>query len=252
MRITIQQIKDYIRCPLYYKFVHVNSLPLTDTLNDFYKEYLKLSIYFYYFSVIENKTKSFDSILRKWESLWFSSQMVGKFISEALNKKSNEAVIILGNVYKKIRAENITPIAVNFTYEAIFEGADNIHITGNIDLIRILHDKTRRRETHIVFFSLARNYLDEFLVKGDIPLSIASYGFRSNFKEQEDKIIINNILCKDDNIAIRSGADYHRAEKAVRNICRGIEEKIFYPVSNKLICSNCQFKLFCINEKAIT
>jgi len=178
--------------------------------------------------------------------------MVDKFTGESLNKKSNEAVIVLGNVYKRIRAEKITPIAVNFAYEAVFEGDENIHVTGNIDLIRILHDRTRKRETHIVFFSLARNYLDEFLMKGDISISVASYGFRSNFKEQEDKIIINNILCKDDNVAVRDGADYRRAEKVVRNICRGIEEKVYYPAGNRLTCSDCQFKLFCINEKAIT
>jgi len=50
---------------------------------------------------------------------------------------------------------------------------------------------------------------------------------------------------------LRTGNDYLRAEKAIRNICRGIKDGIFYPAPNAISCGTCPYKLFCLNEKSI-
>ncbi len=251
MRISIVEIKDYIKCPLYYKFIYVNNFSYKKTLNDYYKEYLKLSIFFYYFSLMEKNLKPFESVLKKWESLWFGSDMLEMFYKEDLDRKSNEAILILTNYYKKITREKVIPIAVNLPYEVIFEGQENIHITGDIDLIRIIDDRTRKSETQIVSFCIAHHRPDDFMAKNNISLSMISYAFRKDFKTKEDKIIIDHVRSKEQTITARTGGDFVRAEKIIRNICKGIKEGIFYPTANKMFCSNCKFKLFCINEKAI-
>ena len=251
MRISIREVRDYIRCPLYYKFIHVNNFSHKKTFNYYYKEYLKLSIFFYYFSLIEKNPKPFELVLKKWESLWFSSDMLETFLKEDLDKKSNEAILILTNYYKKISGERITPIAVNLPYEVVFEGEENIHVTGDIDLIKIVNDRTRKSETQIVFLCTAHRRPNDFMAKNNISLSVASCAFRKDFKTREDKIVIDHIRSKEQTITIRTGGDFARAEKIIRNICRGIKEAIFYPTAHKMFCSNCKFKLFCINEKAI-
>lgn len=251
MRISITEIRDYIRCPLSYKFIHINNLSNDKTLNDYYKEYLKLSIFFYYFSLIEKNPKPFEMVLKKWESLWFSSDMLSMFHREDLDRESNRVVLILTNYYKKIYEEKTTPIAVNLPYEVVFEGQENIHVTGDIDLIQIIDDRTRKRETQIVSIYTAHHRPDSFMAKNNLNLSAASYAFRKNFKTKEDKIVIDHVQSKEQTITTRSGGDFIRLEKIVRNICKGIKENIFYPTANKMFCSNCKFKLFCINEKAI-
>lgn len=251
MRISVREIRDYQRCPLYYKFKHVDELPIAKTLDDHFKEYIKLSLYAYYFSLIENKKKSFEGLMKRWEELWFSSDMIERFSEEDLKQKSNEAVIIMSDFFKKYGMEPVVPIAVNFQYEAIFDGKENLHVTGDIDLIKILNDRTVRSETCICSFTLSKGYPDIFIIKNDLTLSVASYAFRANFKAKEDRMLMMNIRCAEDTPTLRTGADFSRAEKAIRNIGTGIKNGVFYPTPNNISCSTCPFKMFCLNEKSI-
>ena len=251
MRISIREIKDYLRCPLYYKLKNVDELPVFKTLDEYFSDYFKLALFFYYFSLLDKKKKSVEGMMKRWEELWFSADMLGNFSEEELRTKSNEAVILVNDFIKKYGTETVTPIAVNFQYEAIFEGTENLHVTGEVDLIKILNDRSRKNETCICSFSLRKSYPDLFLVKNDIALSIASYAFRSNFKSQEDKIIINNIRCAEDTPTLRTGNDFVRAEKIIRNICAGISNRVFYPAPNNISCSNCPFRILCLNEKSV-
>lgn len=252
MRISVKEARDYMRCPLFYKFEYVDNLPGDKSIDSCFIDCIKMSISSYYYSMIENNTKSLDYVLRRWENLWFNSSMKNTFNGEILNKKSNDAIIILTNFFKKVNRDNISPIAVNFPYEVIFIGEKNLHVTGDIDMVNIVNDRTRKRETHITFFRPSLQKPDDFMLRNDIQLTVASYAFRHNFKQKENRIIINSIRCKGDSWTIRNSDDYVWVEKIIRNICRGIEGKIFYPSQNKVFCYNCRFRLFCRNEKAIT
>jgi len=251
MRVSISEINDYIKCPLYYKFKNIDEVPMDKTIDDYFREYFKLALYFYYFSLIEKNRKSFELMMKRWEELWFSDEMTAIFPIEALKEKSNEAVPLMTYFFKRYELEKMFPIAVNFKYEAIFEGKEHLHVTGDIDLIKIVDDGTRKRETQMVFFSMATRYQDQFFTKCDLGISVASYAFRSNFKEKEDKILIQNVRLEEDMPTLRTGNDFLRSEKAVRNICKGIKEGVFYPSPNNISCSTCSFKLFCLNEKSI-
>lgn len=251
MRISETEIRDYVRCPLYYKFKHVDDLPLDVTLDDYFKDYFKLSLYFYYFSIIEKRPKSFEAMMKRWEELWFSKDMRERFDENTLKDKSNDAVVIMNNFFKKYSGESIVPIAANLQYEAIFTGEENIHVTGIIDLIKIVNDRTRRSETCLCSFHMHKTPPDVFFVKNDILLSVKSFAFRSNFKSTESKILITNLRSQEDVPTIRTGNDFVRAEKAIRNICQGIKSGVFYPNPGPINCSNCTFKIFCLNEKSM-
>ena len=105
MRIGIEEVRDYIRCPLRYKFMYMDHIPVAKDADDYYKEYIKLSIFFCYFCMIEKKKNIFELMLKKWESLWFSNEMMKSFLEEYLRKKSTEAVIFLTEFYKKMVVE---------------------------------------------------------------------------------------------------------------------------------------------------
>ena len=236
---------------MYYKLKNVDELPINKSIDEYFKDYFKLSIFFYYFSLMDDKKKSFDGMMKRWEELWFGSEMLENFTEEELKTKSNEAVLLMNDFIKKYGSEAATPIAVNFQYEAIFEGKENLHVTGEVDLIKVINDRSRKSETCIFNFSFHKSYPDNFLVKNDLALSVSSYAFRSNFKAQEDKIVIGNIRCAEDTPTLRTGNDFVRAEKAIRNIYNGIKNGVFYPAPNNISCSNCTFKIFCLNEKCI-
>jgi hypothetical protein len=251
VRISIREIKDYIRCPLFYKLKNLDEIPIDKTINSYFKDYFRLALFFFYFSLLEKKKKSFELMMKRWEELWFSKEMMEMFPEEELKKKSNEAAMLMNAFFKRFSNEPITPIAVNFQYEAIFEGKEHLHVTGDIDLIKIVNDRTNRSETCIVAFSMSKSYPDIFMVKNDLGMSVASYAFRSNFKAKEDKMILQNICCAEDTPTLRTSNDYLRAEKSIRNICNGIKNGVFYPSPNAISCGDCSYKLFCLNEKSI-
>jgi len=251
MRISISDVNDYIKCPLFYKLKNLDEVPMDKTVDDYFRDYFKLALYFYYFSLIEKNRKSYEAMMKRWEELWFSDEMMSLFPEATLKEKSNEAVPLMTYFFKRYEAEPTLPIAVNFRYEAIFEGKEHLHVTGDIDLIKIVGDGTRKRETQMVFFSMASRYPDQFFLKCNLGTSVASYAFRSNFKEKEDKIIIQNVRLEEDVPTLRTGNDFMRAEKIIRNVCKGIKEGVFYPAPNNIVCSSCSFKLFCLNEKSI-
>jgi len=251
VRISIREIRDYVKCPLYYKLKHIDELPEDKKIDDYFRDYFKLSLYFFYFSLIEKKPKSFDLMMKRWGELWFSSDMIELFSEEQLKEKSNDAVVLMNSFIKKYGNEPITPIAVNMQYEAIFEGRENLHVTGEIDLIKVLNDRTNRRETILTKFNMSKTYPDNFLLKNNIELSISSYAFRSSFKSKEDKLLMHNVRCAEDTPTLRTGMDYSRAERSIRNICIGIREGVFYPAPSSMNCTNCSYRLFCLNDKSI-
>ena len=242
---------DYVKCPLYYKLKHVDCLPEEKGIDEYFREHFKLALYFFYFSIIEQKPKSFDLMMKRWGELWFSSDMLEKFSEEELGKKSNEAVGIMNKFFNTYGLEKEVPIAVNMQYEAIFEGEENLHVTGDIDLIKVKNDRTNKRETDLVQFSLSKHLPDLFLLKNNITLSVASYAFRSSFKTKEDKLIMSNIRQGADTATLRTGMDYSRAERAIRNIVKGIQDGVFYPAPSQLTCPTCSYRLFCLNDKSI-
>lgn len=252
MRISVREIRDYIRCPMFYKMKHIDEIPVNRDIDSYFRDYFKLSLYFFYFSMIEKKVKSFEAMMKRWEELWFSSSMLEMFSEEELKLKSNEAVMLMSDFMKKYGSDRVTPIAVNFQYEAVFGGKENLHVTGEIDLIKVVNDKTIKRETIINYFCFSKNYIDPFFVKNDLEYSVASYAFRSSFKSKEDKVVLKNIRCSEDTPTIRTGNDYARAEKAIRNISRAIRGGVFYPTANAISCGSCPYKMFCLNEKSIT
>lgn len=251
MRISIREMRDYVKCPLYYKLKHIDCLPEDKKIEDYFRDYFKLALYFFYFSVIEKKPKSFDLMMKRWGELWFSRDMLELFSEDDLKSKSNEAVVLMNSFIKKYGDEPSTPVAVNMQYDAVFEGKENLHVTGELDLVKIMNDRTSRRETVLVQFSMSKHYQDNFLLKNNTALSVASYAFRSSFKAKEDKLLIQNLRCAEDTPTLRTGMDYSRAERAIRNICIGIREGVFYPAPSTMTCPTCSYRLFCLNDKSI-
>ena len=251
MRLSIQEVLDYKNCPQLYKFKHVDFLPEKKELSDYFRQVIRQTISYYYFCMIDKNERSLNNLFTKWEQLWFCEDIESNFKEEDIREKSNMAVTLLKNFYRYASNEKVTPIAVDFKYDAMFEGDTNLHIVGTIPLIKLLNDKTRGRETNLVFFSYSPYMPDDFLGKIDLNTTVATYAFRKGFETKESNVILCNIGKKQEVALQKSGEDFVRARKALFNIATGIENRIFYPSDNRLNCGKCRFKIFCMNEKAM-
>ena len=251
MRLSIDEIIDYKDCPQLYKFRHIDMLPERKTIKDHYKDCLKRTISFYYYCMIDKREKSLDNIFSRWESLWFAEDAEQNFTEEEIREGSNRAVVMLRNFYEYNKREKVFPVAVDFRYETVFEGNPNVHVTGEMDLIKVVNDKTKDRQTDIVFFTQSRVLPDDFFSNVDLRYTLSSYAFRKNFKAKETSVIACNIGKKKNTYIKKTGTDYDRAKKIIYNIASGIESRIFFPSDNPVTCNRCKYKVFCMNEKAM-
>lgn len=251
MHVSMNEIMDYKSCPQLYKFRYIDSLPEKKDLSDYFRECLKKTISYFYFCMIDKKEKSLNNLFQKWEQLWFSKEINENFPQNEIREGSNSAVNLIKNFYKYTCQEKIIPVAVDFRYEVTFEGDKNIHVTGKIDLIKVVDDKSRNRETDLVFFSYSSSMPDEFQSKIDLNTTMAAYAFRKNFDARESGVILCNIGKKQELVIHKTGSDFIRSQKILHNIVSGIENRIFYPSDNALNCRKCKFRSFCINEKAM-
>lgn len=251
MRLGIDEIIDYKECPQYYKFKYVDLFPERKDIRDYFDDAIKQTIFFYYFSMIDKKEKSIGNLLEKWEKLWFVPEIQEVFPEEEFIKTNSDAVELIRNFHGFNMAENIFPVAVDFKYETVFQGDVNLHLCGSIDLIKVVNDKTRKRETDLVFFSRGRTLPDEFMLSMNLKYTMASHAFRKNFGAREKSIIYCNIGKKSFAPVKKEATDYDRAIKIIYNIANGIENRIFYPAENPITCSRCKYKAFCLNEKTM-
>lgn len=251
MRLSIDEVVDYKDCPQMYKFRHVDLLPERKTIKDHFRECLKQTISYYYYCMIDKKEKSLDNLFSRWESVWFTDDIDESFTEDEVREGSNKGVELLRNFYDYNKKEKVFPVAVDFKYETVFEGNPNIHVTGTIDLIKVVNDKSRQRETDIVFFSQSRTLPDDFFCNVNMKYTLASYAFRKNFKAKESNVVACNIGKKKSAYIKKTGSDYDRARKVIYNIATGIDDRIFFPSENYVTCSRCKYKVFCMNEKAM-
>lgn len=77
--LTANSIKDYQICSLLYEYRHVNSLhePIQgrDLLSKRYEDTLKKVVSFFFYKKQSGNTPSYNSILNRWEKLWFPKEM---------------------------------------------------------------------------------------------------------------------------------------------------------------------------------
>lgn len=251
MRLSVNEIVDYKNCPQMYKFKHVDMLPEIKTIKDHFKDCLKQTISFYYYCMIDKREKSLDNLFSRWESVWFSENIHDRFTDVEIREGSNKAVELIRNFYEYNKEERVFPIAVDFKYETIFKGNTNLHVTGEIDLIKIVDDKSKDRKTDIVFFTQSRTMPDDFFKSIDLRYTLASYAFRNNFKAKENNVVVCNVGKKQYFYVRKTGTDYERARKILYNIATGIENRIFFPSDNPITCNKCRYKVFCMSEKTM-
>jgi len=251
VRLSMREALDYKDCPQLYKFRHVDFLPERRDIKSYFKQKLRQTISHYYFCMIDKREKSLNNIFSKWEQLWFCPEVEESFQESDIRDHSNKAISLLRNFHQYTKDERIVPVAVDFRYEASFDGETNLHVTGKIDLIKVLNDKTRNKETDLVFFSYSNHMPDEFLSKININTAVAAYAFRKNFESRESNVILCNIGKKHETVIQMTGSDFVRAKKILYNIAEGIENRIFFPSDNKQKCGKCSFRTFCMNEKAM-
>lgn len=258
MKISIEEIIDYQKCPLLYRFRWVdkidNVLYKTVKPNRYYvSEYFNIAmhrcIYAIFYQTLNEDYPSPYFVKKVWGKAWNKDRIkedvimnTGSWRNEVKKKEMNGLNALL-NLHEYFIANTGTPILIGKEY-IIKIGRHEL--TGVIDLVR---EKKIAEHSIIEMIDFKSNEKhNTILYKSDIEVTAASYAFRELFGYKEDRIVFYEILSGKEKVVHRNENDYEMLRYTVNHIAASIEAGIFYPVLNSK-CLECPFQTHCAKGK---
>lgn len=230
MKLTEQQLFDYIYCPIKYYLKYEKKIIVEEEITT-NKLLNKIAKYFYT-SVVNEKLPTLNQMKSKLDSICEQHKDI------ITPKKSIEMWGKVYSFYNWACDNKISVIDANARYvinvgEHILEGTMNpINIVDN-----------QRLESLIINFS--NRIPDQLEVDTKLKYTIDTIAF--NNSNEELKIIgtkIHLLQKNKDIITMRNETDFKRLKSTVSNVAKSIENKLYYPRETHM-CTSCNYRAYC-------
>jgi len=256
--LTIEQVFDYLRCPLQYHIKHERQLEVLkeDRKQDIaFKEAFHQTIYYYFNSLQAKHVPSLKQMYEKFAKLWHEKsdiEIEGVFVSD-LAQSTRDARIrkekylhkgykLIKQFYEKSAKEEYIPIAVNHEYRISF---GNLNIVGKFELIRERVDKeTQSRFIEVVDFRTGLTKPEGFFLRHDLNATFMHYAFTASFKKMPDAFIMDYVGAGKEIVFERNENDYKRLVSVLKGVANGIDGDDIFP-RHGYHCKQCPFQSVC-------
>ena len=231
MRLTEQQFFDYISCPLKYDMKYNKGLLIPDTFS--INNILIIMTKFFYMYVVNNlKTPTFNLMTNKFESA------IKPYINIISNKQYTDALFLLRNFYNWACDNKVAVIDSDIKY--IFTHNSNI-IEGVMNPIAINKDKN----LEFLIMNFSSRLPDQLEVDTKLKYSLDMLSFNSSNKDKQvNAIKIHNVKQNKTLITTRNDNDFKRLTSTIDNVCKGIENNIYFPHETHM-CQQCAYRNLC-------
>ena len=255
MELNIQEIYDYLNCPLKYRFRYINKIEVEETKSVLFNKYIHKMAYFFFYSVMNERIPTMKQMKDKWASFWkefYEQPSVTEFLlkERPLDSKARKEIDrhhligyeMIHSFYRKYQDNPGIPIAVDHEFRVPISG---INVTGKFELIReAIDNQTSSRFIEIVDFKTGTTEADPFFIRNDLSMSIASYAFQNTFNASEDRLVYIYLKSGQEIHTHRGENDIKRMQATVEGVADGIARRKFYP-RQSFMCKTCPFKSVC-------
>lgn len=228
MIIDIQDIEDFIFCPVYYKFKKLNiHTPYVDITKKYDEDIHKFTNGYNYFLETDGFI-NYDKVKQIFGSLWIGSKNQDDFIYIQTGDTNN--------TYANLRKKGIdntlefhdynlknqyNPLCFNYKYKVPI--MKNLYLTGTIDLIR-----EKNKKVDVVNYISRSNYHTNINVTNNLESIAMAYAFRHIFNQNEDNLVL---YLFDKRKEVNLSIDEHSFKKLkinVINIAKSINNNLIY------------------------
>lgn len=225
MRISEQQLFEYINCPLAYDFLRRGFKNNNMSTNKMIYSVVKNL----YLSTLDETYKSINPLKQKWDKIAMDNQLAPKKILEGWG-----GII---NAYNYITDENIKFTNVMESYELELPGS-KVSIVGQLDPYI---DKGTHIEIFISHFGKKQPDLADIDKK--LKHTIDAYILQKRYNKE---VIIKYHCFTTGNVytSLRNSRDFQRMKCIVDNIGKALENNIVFP-RETFICSSCSYVDLC-------
>ena len=245
MIIDIQELIDYIKCPVIYKLKKLNMYTPYISAHDKYNNDIHSFTYAYNALLSSNGSVNYDDVKQIFGSIYLGSKTQEDFIIvetgdsrdtlSTLRKKGTTNTL---DFHEYNISNTYIPISIRYRYNV---SISNITLTGTIDLIR-----QKDEEVHIINY-IANSYNATGSLNNIETLAMV-YAFRKIFKTKEDKAIIYLFDKNKELILDINKLQIKKLILNVINVSKAIRNNIIYFNSSDK-CNSCAYYSICSNSK---
>lgn len=230
MRLTEQQLFDYIYCPVKYYLKYKNKIMVPEevTINKLLTQVAK----YFYTTVANGKVPSLKQMQNKLDAICEANKDIVN------SKKAVEMWAQIYNFYNWACDNKISVLDTDTKYilpvgEHTIEGAMNpISLTPN-----------KRLEILIVNFS--SKIPDQLEIDTKLKYTLDTLAFNSANKDMQiDATRIHLVKSNKDIITTRTINDFDRLKSTVNNIAKSIQNELYYP-RETFMCTSCNYRNYC-------
>jgi len=244
---SVSQLNTYLACPLKYRFSYVDQIPKLFKPSGLAPgSSLHAAIAFWHNEMMK-KGKPVDAkILLKVFRADFYAQALDEIRFNP--KETEKGAIKMGEELLKLYAENFPPDHFK-EVEMRFEVPLANPKTGEVLDVPLLGfmDQVRDDDT-VIELKTQKRALDEASLHNHLQLTAYSYAYEHLFNQRPKLELVSLIKTKRPRIerlkTRRGEKDYVRFFLLAKEVLRGIENRIFYPI-RCWICTDCEYQKVC-------
>lgn len=230
MVISEQQFFDYITCPAMYDMKYNKGMFLNDAPS-LKKVLEKASIAFYNQALNTRRAPSFSFLTQKYESLF------KPYIGVIPEKKYNDGLFLLRNFYYWASSNRIVVIDSSAKYTLTYKG--NI-LEGIMNPIAIKENN----QLEFLIMNYSTRKPEQSNIDRRLKYTIDMVAFNESNQEHIIATKMHHVKSNTDYITTRNKLDEDRLYSALENVCKGIENDIYYP-RESIMCDQCLYKNVC-------
>lgn len=235
MRLSYSSISTYQNCPLQYKFIEVDKMPIKRTPALDFGESLHKALQFLY-SMPVPPPPSLEEVLTNLKKIWRKGSFSGETEEKAYFEHAKQ---ILATYYKtNIDGKEFQiPVALEHYFQIDFDG---LTVSGRIDRM----DKLPSGGYEIVDYKTNRRLPSLAQVHKDFQLSIYHWAAQETWGITPEKLTLYFLLPNETISTCRSEDEVEETKAIIKKVSKDIQAGSFEPRENPL-CPWCSFQPYC-------
>lgn len=239
---SYSEIMDYLYCPMYYKYIHVDKItsPVL-TMNMDFKNALENMMFKMLSKMLDREGVEMEYLKAEFAQSWVMLDIPNGVKYYKMHRtKTREGISTMVKMFNAAKNSDLIPLLINEPYKVHVGEYD---IMNNFDCIRQIRSNGQNIIDIIVCKVISSASMA--IPNKDLEVLLDSYAFRTIFGKQEERLLMLVLNDYDKNRYVRlKDEDYQNLIDAVNAVCGAINRKEFYLCPSKS-CSPCPFAKMC-------
>lgn len=246
MHVTLEQVLDYIECPVIYHLKHRCGIKFRPSVEHDFDETIHKAIASFYTNLMSGKIMTAEQMKNKWDALWAKDltkqQIIGASTNDPKRILHVKGVEMLVHFHQRALKGDGPGIPICINEDFSVEIGRHL-LTSKWELIREGRKKGKPI-VEVVDFKTLEKKPSWYMAKQDLSLSAQSLGFRKLFQAKEDRIVFHYIKHGKEYYTSRDSNDIRKFMKIIHQVATSMEKNIIYP-RQSIKCKKCRYNAHC-------